>query len=65
MDERARALEAEQATLTVVAAVDTRLRQSPGHLPCLVGRYDLTSVGDQRLKLLRDYEAILAKLAVF
>ena len=31
----------------------------------MVGRYDLTSVGDQRLKLLRDYEAILAKLAVF
>ena len=44
MDERARGAEAEQATLAVVVGVDTRLRQCPSDLPCLVGRYDLTSV---------------------
>jgi hypothetical protein len=44
MDERARGAEAEQATLAVVVGFDTRLRQCPSDLPCLVGRYDLTSV---------------------
>ena len=44
MDERARGTEAEQATLAVVVGADTRLRQCPGDLPCLVGRYDLACV---------------------
>lgn len=44
MDERARGLDDEQATLAVVVGVDTRLRQCPSDLPCLVGRYDLTWV---------------------
>lgn len=44
MDERARGLDDEQATLAVVVGVDTRLCQCPSDLPCLVGRYDLTWV---------------------
>jgi hypothetical protein len=44
VDERARGPEAEQATLAIVVGVDTRLRQCPSDFPCLVGRYDLTSV---------------------